>query len=102
MTSAAQMLGGARRSGGLHPLHRVPASSQDQAVARWQPAGLRQARTHRPTGPANGFALVTATTLWDNRPARAVLRCLEFRAHASDGSEIRPYTPSAQPHKKTS
>jgi RimJ/RimL family protein N-acetyltransferase len=37
---------------------------------------------------ANGFALLTATTLWENRPARALLRRLEFRAHTSDGSEI--------------
>ena len=36
----------------------------------------------------NGFALLTATTLWENRPARALLRRLEFRVHASDGSEI--------------
>jgi RimJ/RimL family protein N-acetyltransferase len=36
----------------------------------------------------NGFALLTATTLWENRPARALLRRLEFRAHASDGREI--------------
>lgn len=36
----------------------------------------------------NGFAFLTATTLWENRPARALLRRLEFRAHASDGSEI--------------
>jgi RimJ/RimL family protein N-acetyltransferase len=37
---------------------------------------------------ANGFALLTATTLWQNRPARALLRRLEFRPQASDGSEI--------------
>jgi RimJ/RimL family protein N-acetyltransferase len=37
---------------------------------------------------ANGFALLTATTLWENRPPRALLRRLEFGAHASDGSEI--------------
>jgi RimJ/RimL family protein N-acetyltransferase len=36
----------------------------------------------------NGFALLTATTLWENRPARALLRRFEFRARASDGSEI--------------
>jgi RimJ/RimL family protein N-acetyltransferase len=36
----------------------------------------------------NGFGLLTATTLWENRPARALLRRLEFRAHASVGSEI--------------
>jgi RimJ/RimL family protein N-acetyltransferase len=37
---------------------------------------------------ANGFALLTATTLWENRPARALLRRLEFRARASHGREI--------------
>ena len=36
----------------------------------------------------NGFALLTATTLSENRPARALLRRLEFRAHARHGSEI--------------
>ena len=37
---------------------------------------------------ANGFALLTATTLWENRPARALLRRLEFHARGSDGSVI--------------
>jgi ketosteroid isomerase-like protein/RimJ/RimL family protein N-acetyltransferase len=37
---------------------------------------------------ANGFALLTATTLWENRPARALLRRLGFRARASHCSEI--------------
>jgi RimJ/RimL family protein N-acetyltransferase len=37
---------------------------------------------------ANGFALLTAATLWDNRPARAILRRLGFRARASQGSVI--------------
>jgi GNAT superfamily N-acetyltransferase len=36
----------------------------------------------------NGFALLTATTLWENRPARALLRRLRFHARASHGSEI--------------
>ncbi len=36
----------------------------------------------------NGFALLTATTLRENRPARALLRRFEFHAHASDGSQI--------------
>jgi RimJ/RimL family protein N-acetyltransferase len=36
----------------------------------------------------NGFALLTATTLWGNRPARALLRRFGFHAYASDGSEI--------------
>jgi RimJ/RimL family protein N-acetyltransferase len=37
---------------------------------------------------ANGVALLTATTLWENQPARALLRRLEFRARASHGSVI--------------
>jgi GNAT superfamily N-acetyltransferase len=37
---------------------------------------------------ANGFTLLTATTLWENRPARALSRRLGFRARASHGSEI--------------
>jgi RimJ/RimL family protein N-acetyltransferase len=36
----------------------------------------------------NGFVLLTATTLWENRRARALLRRLGFRACASDGREI--------------
>jgi RimJ/RimL family protein N-acetyltransferase len=37
---------------------------------------------------SNGFTLLTATTLWENPPARALLRRLQFRALASHGSEI--------------
>jgi acetyltransferase len=36
----------------------------------------------------NGFTLLTATTLWENRPARALMRRLGFRARASHGGEI--------------
>jgi RimJ/RimL family protein N-acetyltransferase len=36
----------------------------------------------------NGFALLTATTLWENRPARALLRRLGFHARGSRGTEI--------------
>lgn len=36
----------------------------------------------------NGFAVLTASTLWENRPARALLRRLGFRAHGSQGSVI--------------
>jgi RimJ/RimL family protein N-acetyltransferase len=36
----------------------------------------------------NGFALLTATTLSENRPARALLRRLKFRTHARHGSQI--------------
>ena len=37
---------------------------------------------------ANGFTLMTATTLRENRPARTLLRGLGFRARASSGNEI--------------
>ena len=36
----------------------------------------------------NGFTLLTATTLWENRPARALLKRLGFRARASHRGEI--------------
>ncbi len=37
---------------------------------------------------ANGFHLLTATTLWENRPARALLRRTGFQARGSAGAEI--------------
>ena len=37
---------------------------------------------------ANGFTRVTAVTLHDNRPARALLRRLDFRPRSSRGHEI--------------
>ena len=37
---------------------------------------------------ANGFTRLTATTLWENRPARALMRRLGFRARTSHGVEI--------------
>ncbi len=37
---------------------------------------------------ANGFTLLTASALWENRPARSILRRLGFRALASSGSVI--------------
>ena len=37
---------------------------------------------------ANRLERLTATTLWENRPARALLRRLGFRARASQGSEL--------------
>jgi RimJ/RimL family protein N-acetyltransferase len=48
---------------------------------------------------ANGFALLTATTLWENRAARALLRRLGFRCRASHGSELEfELEPSADPN----
>ncbi len=37
---------------------------------------------------SNGFHLLTATTLWENRPARALMRSTGFQARASAGAEI--------------
>ena len=34
---------------------------------------------------SKGFDRVVASTLWDNQPARALMRRLGFRAHTSDG-----------------
>ncbi len=36
----------------------------------------------------NGFSVITASTLWDNRPARALVRRLGFQARSSSGSVI--------------
>jgi RimJ/RimL family protein N-acetyltransferase len=46
-------------------------------------AGLAVARAS-----ANGYELLIASTLWDNRPARALLRRLGFRACSSDGGIV--------------
>ena len=48
---------------------------------------LARAR-RRECARANGVALLTATTLWENRPARALLRRLWFLARASHGNEV--------------
>lgn len=37
---------------------------------------------------ANGFHLLTATTLWENRGARALMRTTGFEARGSSGAEI--------------
>jgi L-amino acid N-acyltransferase YncA len=37
---------------------------------------------------ANGFHLLTATTLWENRPARGLMRATGFEARGSSGAEI--------------
>lgn len=46
--------------------------------------GARMVRRAR----ANGFAILTASTLWENVPARALLRRLGFRAVGSDGEVL--------------
>ena len=51
----------------------------------------------------NGFTLLSATTLWENRPARALLRRLEFRARTSHRGvielelELSPTSGCSQP-----
>jgi RimJ/RimL family protein N-acetyltransferase len=47
---------------------------------------------------ANGLTLLTATTLWENRPARALLARLGFRARASQGSVIELHLPLDSNH----
>jgi GNAT superfamily N-acetyltransferase len=37
---------------------------------------------------SNGFHQLTATTLWENRPARALMRTTGFEARSSAGAEI--------------
>lgn len=37
---------------------------------------------------SNGFHQLTATTLWENRPARALMRTTGFQARGSSGAEI--------------
>jgi RimJ/RimL family protein N-acetyltransferase len=55
---------------------------------------------------ANGLTLLTATALWENRPARALLRRLEFHARASDGGvielelELDNAVPNLGPHAR--
>ena len=50
--------------------------------------GAALARPTAQRARANGFSLLTATTLWENRLARALVRRLGFRARASQGNEI--------------
>lgn len=49
---------------------------------------------------ANGLSLLTATTLWENRPARALLRRFRFHPRVSHRGEIeleRALEPSPSP-----
>jgi RimJ/RimL family protein N-acetyltransferase len=63
----------------------------DLAVAvvdEWQGRrlGTRLALQTIQRARANGFALVTGTTFWDNRPARRMLRTLGFNTVGYDGA----------------
>jgi RimJ/RimL family protein N-acetyltransferase len=50
--------------------------------------GTALARRLVTSASERGFRVLTATTLWENRPARALLRRLEFRGRASRGPMI--------------
>ena len=50
--------------------------------------GTELARRTVDRARVNGFTLLTATTLWENRPARALLRRLGFRACSSHGGAV--------------
>jgi GNAT superfamily N-acetyltransferase len=86
-----------------YPDRRITADLAVEVADELQNMGIGTALArcvvHR--ARANGFALLTATTLWENRPARALLRRLEFRARAShDGVielELELSPPNVQP-----
>ena len=56
----------------------------------WQQQGIGTAlgRSLIARARVNGFRRLTATTMWENRPARALLRGLGFYARASQGHLI--------------
>lgn len=65
----------------------------DTAIAvvdEMQRRGIGTALMHRlvACARANGMELLTATTLWENRPARALMRTTGFQARGSSGAEI--------------
>jgi GNAT superfamily N-acetyltransferase len=65
----------------------------DTAVAvadEVQRRGIGTALMHRLIACArsNDFHLLTATTLWENRGARALMRTTGFEARGSSGAEI--------------
>ena len=57
-------------------------------IDEWQGRrlGTRLAHAAIQRARANGFALLTGTTLWDNRPARRMLRTLGFNTVAYEGA----------------
>ncbi len=65
----------------------------DLAVAvadAWQGMGIGTALSRRivQRARANGFTLLTASTLWENRPARALLQRFGARPSAQHGSVV--------------
>lgn len=87
-----------RRDGSIVGVGRYASSANlpgEAAIAvvvadDWQGMGVGTilARHAVQRARANGFSLLTATTLWDNRRARGLLRSLGFRACASHAGEL--------------
>jgi ribosomal protein S18 acetylase RimI-like enzyme len=75
----------ARVSGRLGLADVAIAVADDQ---QRQGIGTALARALISRARVNGFRRLTATTAWENRPARALLRGLGFYARASQGSVI--------------
>jgi acetate---CoA ligase (ADP-forming) len=66
--------------------------------------GTALARRTAQRARENGFTLLTATTLWENRPARALLRRFGFCPRASHRGELElelELTPPARSHNAT-
>src|SRR5205823_2716822 len=80
------------KAAGIMPqgAHRHPSAD------RFGETGYCRGYRHRPRrdpmqrARANEMTLMTAPTLWENRPVCAAPRSLWFRARASHGSEIEP------------
>ncbi|HZO79699.1 MAG TPA: GNAT family N-acetyltransferase [Solirubrobacteraceae bacterium] len=68
------------------------AAAAFEVADEWQRKGIAAALAERLVDRArvNGFDRLTATTRWENLPARGLLRCLGFRGSASgvSGGEI--------------
>jgi GNAT superfamily N-acetyltransferase len=88
-----------------HDTDRVGSASVAVAVAdelQSMGIGTALARGTVQRARANGFALLTATTLWENRPARALLRRLGFRPCSSQGGVIELELPLSPRDPSTS
>ena len=87
-TSDGSIVAVARYAG--HASRPAAADVAFAVVDELQRRGIGTALARCLSGRArvNGFAVLTASTLWENRPARALLRRLGFRARGSQGSII--------------
>jgi RimJ/RimL family protein N-acetyltransferase len=100
-----------RRDGSMVGVGRYASTAKPAGVAEiavavaddWQGMGVGGILARRTVQRAsvNGIALLTATTLWENRPARGLLRGLGFRARASHAGvlelELELYPSRAEP-----